>query len=123
LDNSSCRNNYSLVLVGGAYCASTSELILAAYGNSSIIYQNTTSTDNATNFDRGTYFYKLPDYSFGFSPNSSIGLSIADWSNLNDSLRLSWRLKTMSGFRIGNITHLDNSILYCKVTFGVNSSS
>ena len=64
------------------------------------------------------YWYMVPKLSFGFSPSSIITQSQADTSIIESDLRLSWHLNLNSGgWRIGNITSLNNDNLYYKKIF------
>ena len=57
------------LLVGATSATNETEMLLAATGLTTSILTNT-STNTTAYLENGAYWYRLPGYSFGFSPNS-----------------------------------------------------
>ncbi|CAF1111037.1 unnamed protein product [Brachionus calyciflorus] len=109
-------NSTSILCAAGHHEANSDILELVACGNCFQILINTTI--NSPNLVRSAYWYMTPGQSFGFSRSNRIYQSQADIYIVADPERLSWHLDlSYGGWRLGNITGLNNSISYKKFLF------
>lgn len=73
---------------------------------------------NKPQFYNAAWWYFSKKRSFGFSPTSRIEQENADRFNKTDRLRLSWHINNqVGGYRLGNITDLNDSEKYKKYIF------
>ena len=79
----------------------------------------TTQTSlNQPMFYGAAYWYFTDGQSFGFSPTNTINQYNADSTDLNSNLRVSWHLLgNVGGWRLGNITNLNDDLNYYKKIF------
>ena len=93
----------------GAVDNNTDEIILVAFGQADVVFQET--NNNQTNLEHGAYWYRQPGSSMGFAPNASISLGNADTTDYESTERLS--LHTLGGssggWRAGSRTGIDSS--------------
>ncbi|CAF1098867.1 unnamed protein product, partial [Brachionus calyciflorus] len=105
--------NPNSILCAGGGLANSDILLLVACGNCYQILTNTTK--NSPKLVGSVYWYMTIDYSFGFSPSSTINQNRVDTYSLSDPLRLSWFIDSYSGgWRLGTITNLFTSTMYKK---------
>jgi len=92
----------------GAVDNNTDQIILVAFGQADVVFQETDS--NQTNLEHGAYWYRQPGSAMGFAPNDSISLGNADTVDYEDTQRLSLHtLGGSGGWRAGSRTGIDSS--------------
>lgn len=134
-----CQGEY--VLYAGGSAADTSNLLLLAAGQRSVVFAGTNLLFAVQNnlgpgqLSNGTYFYGQNNLSVGFTPNSTVKLQQADvcsstfgdpcFAPDNGSERLSWHGNNMNegGWRIGTSTNLNTSTAFIKQIWVSNGAT
>ena len=135
---SQCQGEY--VLYAGGSAADTSNLLLLAAGQRSVVFAGTDS-DFGTIYNlgnaqlsNGTYFYAEDSLSVGFTKNATVRMSQADLcgsifgggcAGVDDgSLRISWHGNGLGvgGWRLGAETELNGSNAFVKEIWVSNGS-
>eukprot|EP00937_MAST-01D_sp_MAST-1D-sp2_P006055 g6055.t1 len=97
------------VLVG-AKQRDAQNFALCAFGQPREVFGVTESQDRAREH-HGTYWYNLPEHSFGFAPDETIRLSSADTHHRGDNDRLSWHNEESDGgWRAGSLNEMDDNL-------------
>ena len=108
----------STVLCLGGRDSTNDVLLVVSCGLCSVVL--TPTAKNTPNLHNGAYWYYSPDISgsrsIGFAPNSIINQYTADYYDLSNNQRVSWRLTGyLAGWRLGSLTYLDSDSRYYKV--------
>ena len=73
---------------------------------------------NNPQFYGAAYWYFTINKSFGYSPTSTITQNDADLYDRDSNFRLSWHLDNfLGGYRLGNLTGLNENTTYSKKIF------
>ena len=114
----------STILCVGGKDSNTNVYKLISCGN--CLHVLVLTSNNFVNYVNNAYWYLDPNKSFGFSPKAKINLASPDiqdcelneynWSwSCTDDLRLSWLLDGLPGWRLGNISNLEDETYYKNI--------
>lgn len=113
-------SGFEYLMLGGTL-VSTGEIQLAGVIRTANLATFTTGNEANTFPETSNYWYNREDFSIGFAPNSTVSLTQAD--TVSGPGRLSWHMLTfpVGGYRLGEVTGLNNSTQYTKFVLGANS--
>ncbi len=112
------------IFVGGYNKNNKNNIILGAFGPSSVIHQFIGEWNKAVIPSDVTYktvykvyWYHLENKSFGFASLSKVDCDWPDCEDTNGDDRLSWKLTGYGGWRLGSKQSLDNNNDYYKIIY------
>ena len=99
----------------GARQAGATTVALGAFGKRDEVLRPT--KQNAPHRHNDVWWYRTPNYSFGFAPQPDVAQHRADSAAPRDERRLSWHLQGDGGWRAGAATDLNAPTTWRKLIF------